>query len=213
MVRLPLSAFAVPVGTLLVWSLQFAGPALAGEPPAENKTAPDHAPTPFSAEQIREGCPPGRRSTFLMEPTGVPKFHLTFHFAAGDEEGTDLETIRKTFQGESMGPPRKVRSTWKELQGHASFPAEHTVITEERIEVPAGAYDCWRYVVTHPDNPQTDVRTYWFAKSLPGPPIRLIREVDGETVMTMTLVEHQVVPPADAPSEDTDEEGSEDDDG
>ena len=35
-----------------------------------------------------------------------------------------------------------------------------------------------------------------FAKTLAGPPVKLVREVDGEAVFTMTLIHHAVEPPA-----------------
>jgi hypothetical protein len=31
----------------------------------------------------------------------------------------------------------------------------------------------------------------YFAKKLPGPPVRLVQELDGEPVLTMTLIQHE----------------------
>ena len=47
---------------------------------------PEHAPTPFTAEQIRAACPVGRRSTFRVEMPGRTPFLQTFHFTAADDE-------------------------------------------------------------------------------------------------------------------------------
>ena len=41
-------------------------------PPDENRTREDHAPTPFSADEIRRACPQGRWNLYEMASTGKP---------------------------------------------------------------------------------------------------------------------------------------------
>jgi hypothetical protein len=57
------------------------------------------------------------------------------------------------------------------------------VITNEPITLPVGTFDSMRYVVTKND----EVKTYWFARTLPGPPVKVEVTKGGKTVMTMTM--------------------------
>ena len=53
---------------------------------------PDHLPTPFSAEEIRVGCPPGRTvRSLVIQPRSEPYVHVT-RFVAGDAEGAEQES-------------------------------------------------------------------------------------------------------------------------
>jgi hypothetical protein len=98
-------------------------------------------------------------------------------FSVGPENAAPLQTNRKT-------------STWKELQAHGSFPEKDTKITEETIEIPAGKFDCWLYTVTRqtPDGKPAKI-SFHFAKSLAGPPVKMVQETDGKVETTMVLVE------------------------
>ena len=59
----------------------------------------------------------------------------------------------------------------------------------QRCQVPAGSYDCWRYVVTEHRDGHEIVQRFWFAHALPGPPIRVVQEEDGEVTFEMKLAE------------------------
>ena len=52
---------------------------------------PGHAPTPFTAEEIRRGCPPGRTIRMLVEIEGVEPAYRVNRFVGCDEAGTTLE--------------------------------------------------------------------------------------------------------------------------
>jgi hypothetical protein len=160
--------------------LALAALAVAG-PDEKNRLAPDHAPTPFSDAQIRAGCPEGRMTTFIVEQPGQPPSRQVTRFTRGDVDGTDYEIGTIGADG-AVGAPRVSHATWRKLQEHASYPAAATKITEETIIVPAGEFACWLYTVTT-DNA---VRKFWFAKDLPGPPVKVVATA-GERRFTMTL--------------------------
>ena len=59
-----------------------------------------------------------------------------------------------------------------------------------------GSFRCMLYTVMSTDDEGRSVRSrFWFARELPGAPIRMIREVDGEVALEMQLVGHE--PPID----------------
>jgi hypothetical protein len=161
-------------------------------PSEEVRTMRDGAaPTPFTAAQIREACPPGRRSTYRIEIPGRPVFLQTFHFLESDEEGCDIEMIRTNLEGISLAEPSTSRSTWEELQSHASWPKNATTIRVADVEVPAGPFpEASLYIVERTAGGKATVTQSYFARELPGPPVKMVQLVDGETLMTMTLVEH-----------------------
>ena len=134
---------------------------------------PGHAPTPFTAEQIKLGCPIGRIVTARTEAAGEPDRVDVTVFAETDEEGAVLE---------SNGQQHRV--SWRELQGHASFPAEATTIDEDVVEGPLGRMECLGYRVVSGNT----ASTFWFAKDRPGMPVLFTTEVDGALVSTTMVI-------------------------
>jgi hypothetical protein len=151
--------------------------------------APGEAPTPYTAGQIRAGCPDGRTVTFLMEAPGKDAFLMTMRFSGGDANGADVETSRTAPDGTPLPGQVTRRMGWKELQRHAAFPAVGTQVADATIRVRAGSFPCMRYTVTATDDDGKEVvQRYWFARSLPGPPVKMETVVAGETKVSMTLV-------------------------
>jgi hypothetical protein len=145
---------------------------------------PGDQPTPFSADEIRQGCPPGRTVRTLVVRAGQePYVHVT-RFSTGDEERSDQEFWNETPDGTRLTETETGHSTWREFQGHASMPADRTTVTEEEIEIPAGRFACLRYTRTDEDG----VGIFWFAKSAPGMPLKFERMVDGNTVFSSTTL-------------------------
>jgi len=139
---------------------------------------PGHAPTPFTAEEIRRGCPTGRAVTARTEAAGEPdRVDLTV-FVATDPDGAVME---------SNGQQHRV--TWRELQGHASFPAEATTISEEVVVGPLGTMDCLSYRVVG----DATASTFWFAKDRPGMPILFNTEQDGAISSTTVVIADEIV--------------------
>ena len=145
---------------------------------------PDLAPTPFTADEIRQGCPVGRTIRVLVEPDGEASSYRINRYVAVDEQGATIERTLLAADGSPIGRPETVVTTWLDLQRHASFPADRTEIGRERIDTPVGQRECLRYTVRDGQV----VETFWFADAAPGMPVRYTTEVGGRTTMTTTLV-------------------------
>lgn len=150
--------------------------------------APDQAPTPFTADEIRRGCPVGRTLRLLIEPTGAPPVHRLNRFVRCDERGGTIERCGVGADGEPDGSPEVDEVTWHDLQEHASFPLDQTTIEAETIETPLGAEECKRYTVTDGVTRQV----FWFAVRRPGMPIRYQTEESGRVVLTVSVVADEV---------------------
>lgn len=148
------------------------------------------APTPFTADEIRRGCPVGRTIRLRIDAVGEPGFQRSSRFVECDESGAVVERIRLSLDGAPLGEPEVSRTSWRDLQGHASFPAAATTIESERIETAIGPLDCLRYTVRD----GTTDRVFWFAVDLPGMPVRYLTRVDGQVVSTVSVVANTVEP-------------------
>lgn len=147
---------------------------------------PDHLPTPFTADEIREGCQPGRTVRSLVEEANEPPYFHVTRFVRATAEGAEQESWDEELDGRPRGEPRRRSSTWLEFQQHASFPAANTEVSEEETEFPAGRFATLRY--TQREGPV--VRSFWFARVAPGMPLRY-EEWDGEAlVYRSTAVEN-----------------------
>jgi len=156
-----------------------------------HRLRPDHHPTPFTAEEIRIGCPPGRTVRSLVVRAGSEPYVRVTHFVSGDAEGAEQEWWTETPDGARLTEPERARSTWLDFQGHASMPAATTEITEEEIEIPAGRYACFKYTRREGDS----VSTFWFPKSAPGLPLKFEEWEKGELVFSSTALENTGGPP------------------
>ena len=154
-------------------------------PPESHRLRPDHHPTPFTADQIRDAFVPGRivRSRIVMrgaEPVVRVRQSLRAEADSGVyrfwTEGPD---------GQPLGEPEEGASNWLELQGHASMPIDATTIEPVSIDIPMGHYDGLLYTRVDGDT----VDTFWFATELPGAPVRMEQHVGGELVYSSTAIE------------------------
>jgi hypothetical protein len=152
---------------------------------------PDRAPTPFTAAEIRAGCPEGLTIRMLVEPDGADPFIRVSRFVGCDAEGAILERTRTTLDGEVLGPTEPARSTWLELQQHASFPADRTTIEPETLTTPMGPLDCLRYRIVD----GSSVENFWFARSLPGMPVRYSVSENGRQTSVTTMIGSEVRAP------------------
>jgi len=152
---------------------------------------PGLLPTPFSAGELRAGCPDGRVIRMRIESEGRLVAWRLNRFRDGDADGTTIESQQFDADGEPLGPAAPERMTWRELQGHASFEAARTVRAPDVIETPIGVLDCLRYTVTDDDG---TVEDFWFAVAIAGMPIRF-RSVVGDRVTSEVIVVENHVPP------------------
>jgi len=147
----------------------------------------DDLPTPFTAAEIRDGCPPGRTLRFRIEQAGQDPVVRVSRYVAPDTDGAVQESWTEDLEGRRVSDPERERSTWLELQEHASFLRATTVRTEEDLEIPAGRFACLRYTRTDPDA----IWRFWFALELPGQPVRYERAASGQILFSATLIENQ----------------------
>ena len=151
----------------------------------------DHERTPFSAAEIRQGCPAGRVSIFRLENINGQRMLQVFHFVKCDEKGADFQVATLSADGQKQLEQRNAHSTWVQFQSHASYPKSATTRSEARVKTPAGTFDCWRYLVVERQGEKTTEKRFFFAKRLPGPPIKMTMHVDGKQAIEMMLVEHK----------------------
>lgn len=147
------------------------------------------APFPYTAAEIRDANPPGTVRIYRMESRDT-SFLQKMSFLSLSEEGrARILTERTTEQGVPLAGAETTEADWVELRDHASFPAAQTVRSEERIQVPAGTFDCWLYTIHSTDRGVTATARFWFAHDEPGPPVCMETEQGGEIVQRMTLIE------------------------
>lgn len=184
-------------GIALVISVSACG-AVAGAPVAPGRDAPpakpnptepvdDTAPTPFTADELRGACLPGRTITFVVEEPGIAPVQRRIRFIAVDDERATTFSETIGMDQKLVGAPETSVSTWEELRRHASFPKATTVISDSTANTPAGDFPCRKYVVTD-GNKKT---TLCFARELPGPPVEMMVENGGALVRSMVLLKNE----------------------
>jgi hypothetical protein len=143
---------------------------------------PGLAPTPFTADEIRDGCRPGRLIT-VEATAGGQTTRSTNRYLSGDDEGGELEQAVRDASGAVV--EREVeRVTWAELQAHAAFPADRTTVERARLDTPMGPADCLLYTVTDGGV----ARRFWFDTGRPGMPVRVETEEAGAVTAVRAVV-------------------------
>ena len=128
----------------------------------------------------------------MIEVSGAEPHRRTNRFVECNEEGALVERTRTAMDGTPLEPPESGWATWLEMQGHASTPSDRTTIEPALLETPMGTLDCLRYTVVEDNR----VETLWFAKSLPGMPIRTETRIGRELVAVVSVVANQMPPEA-----------------
>jgi len=147
-------------------------------------------PTPYTLAQMRAGWAPGVALAFRIESAGKPTVVQRWEVVAHPDPDT-AETAFTTFaeDGTTVVSERVVRpARLDDLRRHAEFPAPHTTVESVQLDTPMGKLDGWRYTVKNPDN-AAEQTVFEFAASLPGPPVRMVKTVDGTAVHTMRMTE------------------------
>lgn len=161
-------------------------PVVPPAPPAP----PAMAPTPYTAEQIRDATHVGRSYEFKREIPGVPTTLRTMTFVRVGPNDADIKTTVKDEAGAEVEAETTSTSTWEELRKHAEFPKAMLAVTEESVPVPAGIYDCMVYTLTDASKPEIEVTRFYFAKNMPGAPVFFSVEKNGKRFMTSSLVRY-----------------------
>jgi hypothetical protein len=145
---------------------------------------PDLLPTPFTADEIREGCPEGRLTRTRVQSGDEAPHERFSRFVDCDDTGAVMERGLVTADGSPVGEPLRARMTWRDLQAHAAFPSERTTVAHEVIETPLGQLECLRYTVLA----GADIDTFWFDTGRPGMPVQVTTERDGHIVESSTMI-------------------------
>ncbi|NNC93520.1 MAG: hypothetical protein HKN80_13625 [Acidimicrobiia bacterium] len=148
---------------------------------------PGHAPTPFTAAEIRAGCPVGRTIRLAIQAGGASHTRV-IRFVACSEDGASQESQAFTEWGETLGEPTMNWTSWAQFQEHASFPQAATSIEVEALNTPLGRLECRAYTVVDGD----EVTRFWFAVPRPGMPVRVEQTVAGEVVQTTIMVDDRI---------------------
>ncbi|MBI4879395.1 MAG: hypothetical protein HY812_07005 [Planctomycetes bacterium] len=144
---------------------------------------------PFTAQQIRDEMVPGFTVKLLRRTAGARDRFELWRVVEADAESVVIESCPLDAGGAPAGQASREASTWVELRNHAAFPAERASLSEETLETPLGALDCWLYRVA--DSETGAVREFHFAKALPGPPVRYATLKDGLPLEVVTQVERR----------------------
>lgn len=150
---------------------------------------PGHAPTPFTFEEIRAGCPAGRTIRLTVEEP-QSSYQRIIRFLAVDEEGADQESWETTPAGDPIGEPAFSWSSWLDLQTHASFPEAAVDIQPGQVKTPLGAEECLIYRVSG----ERGTNSFWFATGRPGMPVKVETAVEGAVVYRMVMIEDELKP-------------------
>lgn len=122
-------------------------------------------------------------------PGETPAFRV-IRFIEVDADGAVQEFQAADADGGPIGEVTRRRSTWRELQEHASQPAAATVIDEVDLELPFGTEACWLYTVARADGRAC----FWFAKRLPGMPVQVEEWIGGELRHRSVVIESRSDP-------------------
>lgn len=126
--------------------------------------------TPFTADEIREATGNGKTIRVLIEePNGARDFRVN-RFRETDADGATLDRWSSGEDGVVQGEIASARVTWRDLQAHAAFPADRTVLSSETLSLPIGLVECLRYEVR--ESPEAEPATFWFSMKHPGMPVQ-----------------------------------------
>ena len=148
----------------------------------------DTLATPFTAQEIRESSPLGLTMRSRVERPGAAALVRVTRYAEVDAEGAVRESWTETLDAQRLSEPERERTTWIELQQHAAFPSATTVCESDDLDLAIGRVECVRYTRTEPDA----TWRFWFARSLPGQPVRFEQRVNDEPVFSQTMISREI---------------------
>ncbi|MGW8482420.1 hypothetical protein ACWGJP_04735 [Microbacterium sp. NPDC055903] len=149
---------------------------------------PGLLPTPFTAGEIRGAARGGKTIRMLVEAPGEASLIRVNRFRDADDEGATLERWVSGPDRVVDGAVSRSRVTWRELQAHAAFDADRTVLSTQTLDLPIGRVECLKYEVHGED---ARVETFWFSVMHPGMPVRYEVPVDGGVRRTTVIAIEQ----------------------
>lgn len=148
---------------------------------------------PFQAGEIYEFAKPGMTYVWEMENRGNVSYRRTVFREVNRQNARIQETMLDHNQsviavpdGTANSNPRLSRPTWQELAAHGDISAEHRRRTTT-IDTILGPMEVWEYEIGYSD--PGDVSRLYFAKDMPGAPIRYEQFENGQMIVSMTLKE------------------------
>jgi hypothetical protein len=156
--------------------------------PATSEETVELAPPPFTAEQIRDATKVGRTYRFAMRQ-GEQTATVTMRFTAVSPERATIERTVVDAGGQTVDQGTD-EASWGDLVDHASYPASQTEITQTTVEVPAGKFDAVLYTITAEQEGKAFVSRMYFAKSLPGAPVKAEITLGDQSLLSMEMLEH-----------------------
>lgn len=143
-----------------------------------------HAPTPFTADEIRAAAPSGYSVETVTEINGDVIGRQRTVFTDATPEGVLMVSAALDESGAMTDDRRQLQVTWSDLQAHASFPADVTTVSDETIVSPLGTVACLRYDVAGPDH----TNVFWFSPAHPGMPIKFASDaINGPTTTVVAI--------------------------
>jgi hypothetical protein len=167
------------------------------ELPEENIMLEGEAPTPFSAQEIRNAMTESTGRYYRLH--GDPQYSMMqFIFSNITDETCSIETMYYDLEGFTDVVEDQDGVEWGDLQAHAAFRAETVTVCEGTAYTEAGRFDCWVYKyeedLTHLSSdgePMIARVDYYFAKDLPGPPVYMVEfSPTGEIEWELELYDH-----------------------
>lgn len=192
----PLGVALVVIVLLCVGAGCAGTPAATDEPesrPPGGTAEPGFAPTPYTADQIRDAMPAELTIGISMTVHQNGQEHQQtqyLHVLEATPERVQLESWNVAGEQESEHQTRW--SEWAELRDHARFPEGMTRIEDFRLTTDLGTFDTWRYTVEQDREGLLDRQEFYFAKDLPGPPILFNRTLGGQPVFEATIVSREL---------------------
>jgi len=167
-------------------------------PPEENRMREEYMPTPYSADEIKAFCKPGYTTRHLFEDGDLkPVVQIVSFLESEDPAMARFSSRQESTTGELVSDDGITEIGWRKLQAHASFPENVTTITEAKLPLNGKTYDCWKYVIRNivpnhdGSNLNVVVMTMWFAKDMPGPPVKMTQIVNEEPRTSITLIQDE----------------------
>jgi len=143
------------------------------------------ARTPYTAAQIRDAMPVGTVIVYRRVEAGKDPYLNRMTVVWADEGGCKIADAIVDEHGTVVTEEGENVAGWEDLRKHAEFPVATVQMSDDAVDVPAGHFDTWKYVVTDPDG---TVSTYQFARTLPGPPVWMEIRNEGAVAFSMELV-------------------------
>lgn len=158
-------------------------------PKKTEAVAGELAPAPFTAEQIRAATAVGRTYRFEVNLGGEIQ-EVEMRFVEVSDASCTIEQTYFDASGKPKSEPTRSEQTWQDLVGHAAYPKAGTRITERRVETPAGSWDALVYEVRETKQGKEWLTVAYFARDLPGAPVRHEVSVGGQPLSVMILKKH-----------------------